>query len=205
MANLKQKTIKWGIVWLLTYSAFFIFLDRSIDLWVHTNLAGTWVDSLGSFISFFATGPICFLVLIFLVLLTIIYDPKHEKNWARKILFVCVSVGTAIVIGETLKIILGRYRPVMLFKQNLYGLHFFSTKWAINSTPSGHTLRAFSCFTALSLIFPKKMPLFIFLAILIGISRIAVTAHYPSDVIFGCFIGVFSALWINKKFFNFGF
>ena len=35
---------------------------------------------------------------------------------------------------------------------------------------------------------------FISIAILIGVSRVIVTAHYPSDVVFGAFIGVFTAL-----------
>jgi len=39
---------------------------------------------------------------------------------------------------------------------------------------------------------------FLSLATLIGVSRVAVTAHYPSDVLFGAFIGIFTALWAYK-------
>jgi len=42
---------------------------------------------------------------------------------------------------------------------------------------------------------------FIPIAILIGVSRVAVTAHYPSDVVFGAFVGTFTALWVYKYFF----
>lgn len=42
---------------------------------------------------------------------------------------------------------------------------------------------------------------FISIATLIGASRVAVTAHYPSDVVFGAFIGIFTALWVYKHFF----
>ena len=35
---------------------------------------------------------------------------------------------------------------------------------------------------------------------LIGASRVAVTAHYPSDVLFGAFIGIFTALWTYRQF-----
>ena len=90
----------------------------------------------------------------------------------------------------------------MLFEQNLYGLHFFSTEWALNSTPSGHTLRAFSFLTALSMLYRRFTVVFISIAILIGVSRVIVTAHYPSDVVFGAFIGVFTALWVYKYFFG---
>jgi len=111
-------------------------------------------------------------------------------------------VAIALVIGDGLKYLLGRYRPIMLFEQDLYGLSFFSTEWAMNSTPSGHTLRAFAILTALSILFRRFTFVFISIAVLIGVSWVAVTAHYPSDVVFGAFIGVFTALWGYKYFFS---
>ena len=88
----------------------------------------------------------------------------------------------------------------MSFDQGLYGLHFFSTEWELNSSPSGHSIRAFALLTSLSLLFRRMTPLFISLAVLIGLSRVLVTAHYPSDVIFGAYIGVFIALWAFRFF-----
>jgi membrane-associated phospholipid phosphatase len=38
-------------------------------------------------------------------------------------------------------------------------------------------------------------------AVLIGMSRVAVTAHYPSDVVFGAFIGIFTAVWTYQALF----
>ncbi|WP_366927996.1 phosphatase PAP2 family protein [Sulfurovum sp.] len=40
------------------------------------------------------------------------------------------------------------------------------------------------------------MSLFIVLALMIGLSRILLTAHYPSDVLFGAFIGIMTAIWM---------
>ena len=110
-------------------------------------------------------------------------------------LYICISVSIAIIIGDGLKFILGRYRPVMLFENNLYGLTLFSTEWALNSSPSGHTLRAFALMTALSLLYRKFAVVFISIAVLIGLSRVVVTDHYPSDVLFGAFIGVITSVW----------
>ena len=53
-----------------------------------------------------------------------------------------------------------------------------------------------------SLLFRRGRIFFIALAVLIGISRVVVTAHYPADVIFGAFIGIFSALWTYRYFFR---
>ena len=106
-----------------------------------------------------------------------------------------------MIIGEGLKYLLGRHRPVMLFDHNQYGLTFFSTEWGQNSSPSGHTLRAFSILTALSLLYRRFTAVFITVAIMIGAGRVVVTAHYPSDVVFGAFIGIFAAVWTHRYFF----
>jgi len=186
---------------ILLYALFFLFLDRPIDLWVHTHFSGTWVHALGTFISYWGCSPVVEigLALGFIAgIIGVVSNDGKNQYWTSCLFYVCISCAVAIVIGEGLKIILGRYRPVMLFESGAYGFHFFSTEWALNSTPSGHTLRMFSIMTALSMIFPRGSILFLTIAILVGMSRIAVTAHYPSDVLFGAFIGIFSALWIYE-------
>jgi membrane-associated phospholipid phosphatase len=110
-------------------------------------------------------------------------------------------VAIAIIIGDGLKYLLGRHRPVMLFDHNLYGLKFFSSEWALNSSPSGHTIRAFSLLTALSMVYRRFTVVFILIALLIGASRVAVTAHYPSDVLFGALIGILTSVWTYQYFF----
>ncbi|HIJ41886.1 MAG TPA: hypothetical protein HPP90_12530 [Deltaproteobacteria bacterium] len=60
------------------------------------------------------------------LILIVASDPKATKPWSKILLYVFVSAAIAIVIGEGLKYLLGRYRPTMLFEQDLYGFHFFS-------------------------------------------------------------------------------
>lgn len=184
------------------YLAFFFYIDRPVELWVHENCSGNWVFQAGELISYAANGSFVRLAVALLFILLIISDPGLNRTGTRKLLYVCLSVAVAIVIGEGFKYLLGRYRPVMLFEKNLYGFHFFSGKWQMNSTPSGHTLRAFSFLTALSLLYRRFSAVFISLAVLIGLSRIAVTAHYPGDIVFGAFIGVATAVWTHRYFFR---
>jgi membrane-associated phospholipid phosphatase len=201
MDNLPRKTVVTFVGFVFLYSLLFLFFDRLIDQWVHTHFDHTWVKTLGTFVSHLAYGPAVEigLTLGFIVgIMGIISNDRKNQYWASCLFYVCMSCAAAIVIGEGLKIILARYRPVMLFESGEYGLHFFSTKWGLNSTPSGHTIRAFAIMTALSLLFPRGRILFLAIAVLIGLSRVAVTAHYPSDVLFGAFIGIFSALWTYK-------
>lgn len=74
-----------------------------------------------------------------------------------------------------------------------------------HSFPSGHTATAFCVFTLLLLIIDKKYlgPLFLFMAILVGYSRIYLVQHFFIDVYVGSIIGVLSAFmayWlVNMK------
>ena len=193
--GLHKKTVIFTLIAAVVYLAFFFFLDRSIDLWIHNNYAETWLHYLGFYISYSVYDPFIKVGLAFCFVLIFVIDPGIKKRWVRSLFYICVSVSIVIIIGDGLKFILGRYRPVMLFENNLYGLTLFSTEWALNSSPSGHTFRAFALMTALSLLYRKFAVVFISIAVLIGLSRVVVTAHYPSDVLFGAFIGVITSVW----------
>ena len=201
MENLSKKTAVAAGITFAIYLILFFLVDRAVALWVQKNWVNTWVFQLGAYISYLAQGNFVKLGLALGLILIIIVDPELKKNWTRGLLYICTAGAIAIISGDGLKYLLGRYRPIMLFEQNLYGLHFFSSKWALNSTPSGHTVRAFSLLTALSLLHRRFAVVFLSVATLIGASRVAVTDHYPSDVLFGAFIGIFTALWTYKHFF----
>lgn len=201
MNDLFKKTIICAAIAAALYLLLFFFFDRPIALWVHSYSDTCFFQS-GSYISNLATGEYFRLALALCFILVLVSDSGLKKRWTRTLLYICVSVAIAITIGDGLKYLLGRHRPIRLFKDNLYGLHFFSTKWAMNSTPSGHTIRAFSILTALSLLYRRWTPTFISLAVLIGVSRVVVTAHYPSDVLFGAFIGIFTSLWTYRYFYD---
>lgn len=203
MEDLLKKTAVAGSITFVIYLVLFSFFDRGVDLWVHNNWTQTWVPKWGAYISLLGQGSFIKLGLALGFILILAADAGLEKKWSRNLLYICVTGAVALVIGEGLKYLLGRYRPVMLFEHNLYGLTFFASKWALTSTPSGHTVRAFALLTALSLLIRRgsATALFLSLATLIGLSRIVLTDHYPSDVLFGAFIGIFTALWTYKYFF----
>lgn len=201
MENLFKKTLIAAGIAVIIYLVLFFFFDKTIDLWIDDMFSNTWLSRLGTFISYAATGTFIKLVIAICLIMIVAIDPGMKKRWTRNFLYICVCCSIAVVIGEGLKYLLGRHRPIMLFEQSLYGLNFFSSDWALNSTPSGHTLRAFSILTALSLLYRRFTVVFISIAILIGASRVFVTAHYLSDVVFGAYIGIFTAVWTYKYFF----
>lgn len=63
------------------------------------------------------------------------------------------------------------------------------------SFPSGHTCASFACAAVYGVLLPKKWGRgILLLAIFIGLSRLYVGVHYPSDVLFGGLVG-----WISGK------
>lgn len=107
--------------------------------------------------------------------------------------FVLSSVLAASVVGQILKIIIGRMRPVFFEALDKTGFVPFSTIWEFNSMPSGHTVASFAGLVMLGLLAPKIKWFTWSLAIVIGVSRVCVGDHWPSDVILGAFIGMVAA------------
>ena len=61
------------------------------------------------------------------------------------------------------------------------------------SFPSGHTSAAFVIATSISHFFPTLQVPVYFWALLVGVSRIYLGVHYPTDILAGLAIGVFCA------------
>lgn len=114
---------------------------------------------------------------------------------SRKLLYLCLAVACAMLVGDVFKEFFGRARPPLLFTKGVYGFFPLAGGDMHSSFPSGHTLRIFSSMTALGLILPRLRVPALALALAVGASRVLALRHYPSDVLFGAFIGVTAAVW----------
>ena len=96
-----------------------------------------------------------------------------------------ISITLSTGIGKILKVTVTRLRPFIKIP-NLNIKKIGIDKY---SFPSGHTTGAFSLAVIIFLYFPIFGIVTIPLAICVGISRIYIGVHYPTDVIMGIFIG----------------
>ena len=106
------------------------------------------------------------------------------------VFYVFCSVFLAYVTTGFLKILIGRARPFVLDAPHFVPWNFDKT---MQSMPSGHTAVSFAALVMIGMLFPRIKWATWTLAIVIGLSRIYVVAHWPSDVIFGAFIGMICA------------
>ena len=169
-----------------TFAAF----DTGITTAVHKlyDLAGGFFTPFFELVSLFGKAGI-FLILLSLALL--IYKPTRRFGTA---MLLGVTIG-AIFTNLCLKVFIARPRPYAdessLFHQLwlLVGQNIESDK----SFPSGHTTAAFATMTpAFILGKPKVKWAAVIFAVLMGIARIYLVVHYPSDVLASMIVGIFA-------------
>jgi len=100
------------------------------------------------------------------------------------------------IFVQSLKKLMSRERPYKILKH----LHTFGIEMRDYSFPSGHTTASFSLATTIALNMPKTTFVVILLAFIIGMSRVYLGVHYPTDVAAGIFIGVFASVAIHLYF-----
>jgi len=125
---------------------------------------------------------------------------KVRTNYA---FLIFSSVLSACFVVNIIKVIVGRFRPIFFEALGVTGFRPFSFEWAFNSMPSGHSAATFAGLVMVGMLAPKYKSLTWTLAIIIGVSRIACGAHWPTDVILGAFIGMVAAdlikYWAFKR------
>lgn len=164
-------------------------LDASLFLFLNRDCRNGLFDVVMPFITNRAIIVLCpFLVLFFI----------KEKKRALIIFAVSFfSVLLADAITNALKELIGRERPCNVF-ENVHLLVGCSKSF---STPSGHATNAFAFAAPFFLMTRNRLKyLFLFIALLVALSRVFVGVHYPLDVIAGAAVGSITAVAITYLF-----
>lgn len=157
-----------------------IELDGNILLYVQEHLRSTilndivvWFTSLGN------AG----IIWILLVMALIIYKgTRKEGIYCSISLILCF-----IVVNIFLKNVVARVRPYDAIEQ----VRCLIEPQADYSFPSGHTAIAFAASVPVFILSDKRLGIIMLvLSVLMGLSRIYVCVHYPSDVIGGAVTGI---------------
>jgi len=140
-------------------------------------------------------------ILIPSFLIFIIFRRKKEK-FAQRALYLFCTVAISGIIVNIIKVITGRFRPKVYFKDGLYGFDFLHIDYEYLSFPSGHSATALSAMIAFGILWPKFRIHFLFAGIVIALSRVIITSHYLSDVLIGSLIGVLTSILLYQIYFK---
>ena len=116
---------------------------------------------------------------------------------ATRVGFVFLAVGVPGLFIAVIKRFIGRVRPS---PAGPFAYEPFHWRPDFASLPSGHTTTAFATLVAVGALFPRARPFLWGFALLIAASRIAVSAHFVSDVIAGAAVGALGA-WCVRDWF----
>ena len=133
-------------------------------------------------------------------------DWRKRDNRARSRLrflfgqaaFTVAAVGLSGLLTNTLKMVVGRARPILI--DQFGSLHFepFSLGYNFASFPSGHSTTA-GAITAITMLwFPRFRYFFLFFGAAVAATRVGVGSHYPSDVVAGFSLGFLTALVLAR-------
>lgn len=114
--------------------------------------------------------------------------------------FLFLSVAVAVFTAEILKFAIGRGRPFVGGKANLFNFVPFQGTEAYFSLPSAHAVTAFALAFAVSALWPRLRVFMFTYAIVILLTRLVLLAHHPSDVVAGALVGIVSAMAVRYWF-----
>lgn len=155
-------------------------IDHSILLFFYGLASG------GAVLAGTATILAEWLVFFIPAIVAIGFVVKPNKRHLYMLLGVLAAGVIGYVLAEILKLIVDQSRPFL----ELDFRPLISSASGVRSFPSGHATMAFSMST-LVIIMEKRLGILLTIfSFLVGIGRIAVGVHWPSDVAAGAVLGV---------------
>lgn len=119
---------------------------------------------------------------------------------AERATFIFAVNAVAGLFGQFVKHLLGRARPSLIDMVGPFHFDMLAMKASYASFPSGHSLTAFGTALALAYMLPRWRWALLALAALVAVSRVIISAHYPSDVLAGAAIGLGTAILLRRAF-----
>ena len=114
--------------------------------------------------------------------------------------FIFLGVGLPGLISNLTKSAIGRARPPLMDTVGSLDFHPIFNNFIYESFPSGHTTTAFAFCFVMSFLSPRLFPFMLIFSAAIGLSRIVVGAHYPTDVLGGIVLGTLGAYLMRNIF-----
>jgi undecaprenyl-diphosphatase len=166
-------------------------VDWHLFHWVNVFTAHhDGVEDTGTFVE--TWGVTMFAVATFA--LWLLDRPRGRLRWRLTSASALASAGLALLVNQLVAKVYDRPRPY----QSHGDVHVFVPRSHDPSFPSDHASAAFAIAFSVLLVDRVVGALFVAAAATLAIGRVIVGAHYPADVVAGCFVGLASALVVHR-------
>ena len=167
-------------------------MDGSVLFFIQENIRNPLLNAIMIFITTLGDGGA---IWIFSTLLLLIFKKTRKIG----VMSAVALLSSLLINNYLIKNLVARPRPFVTFPE----LRILIPTPSEFSFPSGHTSSSFAAAAVFYRHLPKKLGvLAILLAGLIGLSRLYVGVHYPTDVLAGALTGVllsYLAQWIVDR------
>ena len=155
-------------------------LDEQALVWIAQHVRSGLLDPLMMFYTKLGDAGLLFIALGLALLL---FKSTRKAGFSA----LCAMVIGLVVVNFTIKPLMARERPWLVIE----GFVNLVEEKDPNSFPSGHTNAAFAFALALCMAAPKRWMKItaVCMAVVMGLSRLYVGVHFPSDVLVGAVIG----------------
>lgn len=159
--------------------------DNRLYLWCNLRIRHAALDRLLKGVTHI--GGAAFTILCLLAVIVFARGPWREAGW-QGLAALAISHAAAVMVKKTFK----RQRPYEAISQASIAIRPLKDY----SFPSGHTTAVFS--SVIPFVFQAVWMSYLLLpvAFAVGLSRIYLGVHYPSDCAAGCLIGTATALLV---------
>lgn len=114
--------------------------------------------------------------------------------------FIFIGVGLPGLMTNLVKRAIGRGRPHLLEEVGHLNFENVFNDWTYQSFPSGHTTTAVALAFVVGFLSRRWLLPLLIVAAVVGVSRVAVGAHYPTDVLGGLVVGTLGAYAVRNFF-----
>lgn len=165
-------------------------LDLALLDLIQKHIAGQALDALVPMITHLGDGG---LIWIAITLVLLLFKPSRKYGVAMAVALIL----DLILCNLILKPLVARPRPYTFREVSL-----LIPRPGDHSFPSGHTASSFAAAGALLFMKARGRIPALLMALLIGLSRLYLYVHYPTDVLGGILLGLacgFVASWLTKR------
>ena len=193
--NIQKSTFFYGLIIFISLSTAFLLINGKNESFLFLNkYHNTALNYFFCQITYFGDGISIVLICILLFLL-------NKRIDSMLLLSTFLLSG---LLAQIFKRIICAPRPISVFNHGEFKTISGIYTAAKYSFPSGHTTTAFAAASLFVLLYNDKRInlILLFVAILVGFSRIYLGQHFLEDVIFGALLGTASSLFVYNTWKN---